>query len=41
MFDYWDQMDYDSEVRFTKLVAGWNTQLANIVSKKIGAIYMH
>lgn len=41
MFDYWDEMDYDSKVIFTKLVAGWNTQLANIVSKKIGAIYMY
>lgn len=41
MYEYWEKMDYDSKVSFTKLVAGWNTQLANIVSKKIGAIYMH
>lgn len=41
MFDYWRKMDYDSKLRFTKLVANWNAQLANIVSKKIGAIYIH
>lgn len=41
MFDYWKDLDYGSKEKFTKLVAGWNTQLANIVSKKIGAIYMH
>lgn len=40
MFDYWEKMEYDSKVKFTKLVAEWNTQLASVVSKKIGAIYM-
>lgn len=41
MFDHWEKMDYDSKLEFTKLIAGWNTQLAQIVSTKIGAIYMH
>lgn len=41
MFEYWKDLDYDAKEKFTKLVAGWNSQLANIVSKKIGAIYMH
>lgn len=41
MFDHWENMDYDSKLGFTKLIAGWNTQLAKIVSTKIGAIYMH
>ena len=40
MYEYWEKMDYDSKVRFTNRVAEWNTQLANIVSKKMGAIYL-
>lgn len=40
MYEYWEKMDYDSKVRFTNRVAEWNTQLANVVSKKIGAIYL-
>ena len=37
---YWDDMEYDSKLRFTKLMADWNSQLSKITSNKIGSVYM-
>lgn len=38
---YWDDMEYDSKLRFTKSMAEWSTQLSKITFNKIGSVYMH